>query len=323
MKRYAVLVVCLLLSATSPASDDDVQAGIFQTYLKLAEQGDMNAQYIVAHRYEIGKGTGADIDKANYWYDRAAAKGHPLALRKVEERRPPVEIAETGSGSGTAPSPIIKVADPVPPPKPPAAAPAARASKVAAKHEPAKPRAQPASVARQEKPHGAAPAPAHVAAESRAKEGHVVAKAVTEQVPPAPVDMIAAVLRGQWSRNRQPAEFLPSARAACLQSSRAEIVCFSSELTRNVGSVGVTYNVKTVLSGLDNRDGRFALSYVYNVLHVASRPEPEALVPDTGDLQARTGWQEPGHTLDCRFNDERSMTCARADRKLSYQFARD
>lgn len=328
MKRYAVLMFCLLLSGMSNAGENEVQAGIFQTYLKLAEDGDMNAQYIVAHRYEIGKGTGADAEKASYWYGRAAAKGHPLALRKVEERQPPAQKTPAENPKPTAvagETPAPRASEPVAPPKPSVAVPAVKAPKVVAKvPEPAKPKAPPMAAARHEKANGAAAAPAATEHKPKAAASSVVAKAVAEQAPSPPsINMIATVLGGHWSRNRQPAEFLPSARAACLQSGRAEIVCFSSELTRNVGDVGVTYNVKATLSGLDSREGRFALSYVYNVLHVANKPEPDALVADTGDLQVRTGWQEPGHTLDCRFSDESSVTCTRADRRLSYQFARD
>lgn len=332
MKRYALLLVCLLLSGVSAASEDEVQAGIFATYLKLAEQGDMNAQYIVAHRYEIGKGTGADRQKANYWYDRAAAKGHPLALRKVEERQPPVASTHDtpapragaerpGSTAVASETPAVKPPQAVAPPKPPVAAPAVSAPKSAARmHEPPKPKPQ-VTAARQEKPSGAAPVTG--ATETKAKELPAVAKAVAEHATPTPsINLMATVLGAHWSRNRQPAEFLPSGYAACLQSSGTEIVCFSRELTRNVTGSVVTFNVKSTLSGLDNREGKFTLSYVYNVLHV-SKPEAEVVVTDAGDLLPRTGWQEPGHSLDCRFSDERSVTCTRADRKLSYQFARD
>lgn len=322
MRRYAVLMCLLLLSGISSANEDEVQAGIFRTYLKLAEEGDMNAQYIVAHRYEIGKGTGADPEKANYWYDRAAAKGHPLALRKVEERHPPGDVpeVETARPHALADMPAAKPAEPPAAPKPPAAAPPVKVSKVLAKAQEPKAKSAPTPSARAEKSNGAAP-PAQSAADSKAKEVQQVAKAAAE--PPAPINMVAAVLGGQWSRQRQPAEVLPSTLAACLQSSRAEIVCFSSELSRNVGGAGVSYNVKSTLSGLDGRDGRFALSYVYNVLHVASRPDSQALPSDGDDLQARTGWQEPGHRLECRFNDERAISCTHADRRLTYQFARD
>ncbi|WP_276904408.1 tetratricopeptide repeat protein, partial [Frischella perrara] len=42
-----------------------------------AEQGNADAQYILAYMYEEGVGTKQDKQKAFYWYTKAAEQGHP------------------------------------------------------------------------------------------------------------------------------------------------------------------------------------------------------------------------------------------------------
>lgn len=290
MQRLAAVSLLFLTLAVPVHAEEDIQVRIFNAYLEQAQAGDSNSQFIVASRYENGKGTARDLDKAYEWYEKAAAKGHPLAQRKVEERQ----------GTKSPASASDSIADKL-------AAAAAAESRAAA----AKPAVRPA------------PAPARAAAPSATKPepAAVVAKA------PDPVSINAqqAVLGGKWSRQQKPAEYLPSSRAACLQTNASEVTCFSEEITRNVGDKGLTYTVKATLSGLDGRDGRFNLLYVYNVADVHSNPfgQPTSALGDVNDLAARSGWQEPGVKMECRLSDERSMTCTRTDRKGSYQYSRD
>jgi len=285
MQRLAAVSVLFLALAVPVHAEDDIQVRIFTTYLEQATAGDTNSQFIVASRYESGKGTARDIDKAYEWYEKAAAKGHPLAQRKVEERQ----------GSKSAASTSDSIADKL-------AAAAAAESRSAPKAAPK-------------------PAPAPVRAAAPKPEPVVVARA------PEPVSINAqqAVLGGKWSRQQKPAEYLPSSRAACLQTNASEVTCFSEDITRNVADKGLTYTVKATLSGLDGRDGRFNLHYVYNVADVngSAFGQPNSALADVNDLAARTGWQEPGVKMECRLSDERSLTCTRADRKGSYQYSRD
>ncbi len=76
-----------------------------------------------------------------------------------------------------------------------------------------------------------------------------------------PVDALGVVLGGQWLHDRQAAEYLPSAKAGCLQASDAEVVCFSQELSRVVNNATFTYTVKASLSNF-TKDGRFNLTYL-------------------------------------------------------------
>lgn len=285
MQRLAAVSVLFLALAVPVHAEDDIQVRIFNTYLEQATAGDTNSQFIVASRYESGKGTARDIDKAYEWYEKAAAKGHPLAQRKVEERQGAKSPASTSDS----------IADKL-------AAAAAAESRSAPKAAPK-------------------PAPAPVRAAAPKPEPVVVARA------PEPVSINAqqAVLGGKWSRQQKPAEYLPSNRAACLQTNASEVTCFSEDITRNVADKGLTYTVKATLSGLDGRDGRFNLHYVYNVADVngSAFGQPNSALADVNDLAARTGWQEPGVKMECRLSDERSLTCTRADRKGSYQYSRD
>jgi TPR repeat protein len=44
----------------------------FENYLTLAETGDIHAQVMVGWLYEMGRGSNQDIDKARFWYSKAA-----------------------------------------------------------------------------------------------------------------------------------------------------------------------------------------------------------------------------------------------------------
>jgi hypothetical protein len=154
----------------------------------------------------------------------------------------------------------------------------------------------------------------------------VVAKAASVVEPPKPdINVTQALLAGKWKRNQEEAEYLPSANAACLQSSNTEVVCFSGELTRNVDNAGLTYNVKSVISGFNNKEAKFNLRYVYNVVHVAGKPHaaPNGASSEINDMVVKTGWQEPGVAMECRLRDEHSLSCTRNDRRMTYQFVRE
>lgn len=309
MKRIAVSIVALFICAAAFADDDDqIQERIFKSYLEQAEKGDANAQFIVASRFELGRGTVKDLDKAYYWFEKAAKKGHPLAQRRVEEHNEALAAASPTKPVAPPPATVAVPATPVHV----AAAPVKEQRVV--KAPPAKPKE--------------APRPAPVAAPvepAKPVESPVVAKAAPVEAPAPTINVAQAILGGKWSRNQRAAEILPSPLASCLQSNASEIVCFSQELTRNINGQGVTYTVKGTLSGVGNRDGRVRITYIYNVEDVNGKPfaQPSSTQADLADLTARTGWQEPGVQMDCRLNDERTLSCTRADRKQTVQFARD
>lgn len=77
----------LLFPLASPAETaivfSDVSAGVFRFQIKLAEQGNAEAQYKVGEMYETGKGAEKNIDSARTWYDKAAKQGHKKAEYKL------------------------------------------------------------------------------------------------------------------------------------------------------------------------------------------------------------------------------------------------
>jgi TPR repeat protein len=82
------IAVSLGMSATCAraADSNDTSVRLFTMQKALAEQkGDVQAQYYLAQMYEHGLGTPEDMEQARLWYERAAAKGHPMAKRQLQE----------------------------------------------------------------------------------------------------------------------------------------------------------------------------------------------------------------------------------------------
>lgn len=332
MRQIVALVfLSFVVAFNANADNEDVQQGIFDAYLKLASGGDAVAQYVVAQRYENGKGTAKNLEKALYWYEMAAKQNYPLAVVKLDGYKKvqttAAEPAVTEKAQNPAPQPKE-----TPLKKEPEKKPTAPPKETVARPK-AKPDIAPVVVAQAppvqaSKPRPVEPVARHeeVKQETRLPAPEVVAKAPVVVEPPMPnINVIPALLAGKWKRNQQDADFLPSANAACLQSSGAEVVCFSTELTRNLDNNGLTYNVKSVISGINNKEAKFNLRYTYNVVHIAGKPHEQTngMRNEVNDMAVKTGWQEPGVGMECRMRDERSLICTRADRKMTYQFVRD
>jgi len=331
----AIVIISMALVCGAYAGDDDeIQQGIFNSYLKLAAKGDVVAQYVVAQSYENGRGTQKNMDKAFYWYEMAAKQKYPLAVVRLEQQKSEQskkDAAETKKpemepkpAAPVAANPGIKNKESAKKPVEPRRETVSRHKTKTAK-VPAAPAREPE--AREKVSHPVKPpAPPAAAKQEVAPPPVMVAKAPVVVERPLPtINVMDTLLNGKWQRNRQDAEFLPSSRAACLQSSNAEVVCFSQEFTRNVGDSGLTYNVKSVISGIDNKDARFNLRYIYNVVDIAGKPfaQPSGAPSGINDMAVKAGWQEPGVSMECRMHDERSLTCIRVDRKMTYQFARE
>jgi hypothetical protein len=376
MRQIVALVFLSFAAVFGANADDDVQQGIFDSYLKLASGGDAVAQYVVAQRYETGKGTAKNLEKAFYWYEMAAKQNYPLAvvkldgykkeltttapaptekaqnaapapketqLKKEPEKKPLAPPKETVAKPKMKPdsTPVVPVpAPPVQVSKPKRAEPVAHREEVKsapAKETVAKPKMKPDSTpvvpvpappVQVSKPKPAEPVARNeeVKQETKSPAQEVIAKAPVVEEPHLPnINVIQALLTGKWKRNQQDADFLPSSHAACLQSGNAEVVCFSQELARNLDDNGLTYNVKSVISAINNKEAKFNLRYIYNVVHIAGKPhaQPNGMRNEANDMAVKIGWQEPGVSMECRMRDERSLICTRADRKMAYQFVRD
>jgi hypothetical protein len=331
MRQIVALVfLSFVVAFNANADNEDVQQGIFDAYLKLASGGDAVAQYVVAQRYETGKGTAKNQEKAIYWYEMAAKQNYPLAVVKLDGYKKEMTATET--------APMEKAQNVAPTPKEtqlkkePEKKPLAPSKETVVKPK-VKPDVAPVVAVQAPPVQASKPKPAEPVArneevkqEAKLAAAEVVAKAPVTVEPPAPnINVMQALLTGKWKRNLQDADFLPSANAACLQSGNTEVVCFSQDLTRNLDNNGLTYNVKSVISGVNNKEAKFNLRYTYNVVHIAGKPhaQPNGMRNEVNDMAVKTGWQEPGVGMECRMRDERSLICTRADRKMAYQFVRD
>jgi len=92
-KTWCVLVVLLLLApaaavAGSPDGDSAYERGDYATAMlewqSVAKSGDATASYGIGQIYRLGKGVPyRDFEKAVYWYQRAAGRGHVPAQYEV------------------------------------------------------------------------------------------------------------------------------------------------------------------------------------------------------------------------------------------------
>lgn len=81
---FSVLLLLPVLAwADTPIVFSDVSAGVFRFQIKLAEQGNSEAQYKVGEMYETGKGADKDLGQARDWYTKAAKQGHKKAEYKL------------------------------------------------------------------------------------------------------------------------------------------------------------------------------------------------------------------------------------------------
>lgn len=81
-----LLPLLLLFAPALPAAEgDDPYVKLFKVQEQMAAKGDPQAEFYLGEMYESGLGTQQDLDKAIDLYRRSAAKGNPLAKRKLEE----------------------------------------------------------------------------------------------------------------------------------------------------------------------------------------------------------------------------------------------
>lgn len=92
---YTLLLAVALVTFPAALNAEELinqSSNVFKFQQKLAENGNVQAQYKLALMYETGEGVEASIDKALHWYDRAAKSG----LKKAEQRSTYLMIKELG-----------------------------------------------------------------------------------------------------------------------------------------------------------------------------------------------------------------------------------
>ena len=79
-----IIKVIFTISLLMPISlYADISSGVFRFQVKLAEQGNPEAQYKVGEMYETGKGVQKDPKIALTWFEKAAAQDHKKAVYKL------------------------------------------------------------------------------------------------------------------------------------------------------------------------------------------------------------------------------------------------
>ncbi len=321
---FKISLVFFLLMAIAPvhaADPEDVQTRIFNYFLKRANEGDMNSQFVVGSRYETGVGVPKDEVRAYEWFAKSAAQGHPLAMQKMEDHLHPA-----GAVENTHTEKNVEKKESAPP----------RMHEThATTHAPAKPSSSPRATVTAPVavvvPRPPAPSPATVTHTPAAKVAISATKApepiapvqIAAKAPPEPaVNAMDIIMKGVWRRGPSPAEYLPSVKTSCLQSGTDEVVCFSQELQRAVGNSLLTYTVKATLTNF-SKDGSFDIDYLYNVTDIgkADKPAPSQDKDGAADIAVKLGWQEPARRLDCKANSDKALTCIK-DKRYSLHFAK-
>jgi len=78
-----IFLIPVSVNAEAPIYFSDVSAGVFRFQIKLAEQGNPEAQYKVGEMYEMGSGVSKDETVALSWFEKAAAQGHKKSSYKL------------------------------------------------------------------------------------------------------------------------------------------------------------------------------------------------------------------------------------------------
>lgn len=90
MKQSKIIIISLMLAISTMVIPLSLHAealinqssNIFKFQQKLADNGNVVAQYRLASMYETGEGVTASIEQANYWYGKAADAGSRQAMHR-------------------------------------------------------------------------------------------------------------------------------------------------------------------------------------------------------------------------------------------------
>jgi len=285
MNRSILICFVVLFSASVWADTDEaIQKRIFEQYRLQAENGDANAQFIIASRYESGKGVEKNTERAHYWYEMAAKKGHPLAKIKVDES------AEANASSAAKANPPVKQAT--------------RAPDTVKPKEPPAPPAPPAK----------APETKPVAAKMAAREPAVSNINLAQTVlggkwnrAQKPVEFLPSPLATCLSTN--PTEIVCFSQELTRNVADKGLTYTVKATLKGMDSHEGRFSLHYIYNVIDVDGKPFA--------------KTSSTQADFGDIAARSGWQEPGQQLECRLRDEHTMNCLRSDQKTSYAFIRE
>lgn len=88
MKKILVTATLLIASMAAHA-DGQIQSSLYQFQLRMAQQGNPEAEYLVGQMNEEGRGTTKNVVQAITWYKKAAAQGNTDADKRLANLQNP------------------------------------------------------------------------------------------------------------------------------------------------------------------------------------------------------------------------------------------
>lgn len=82
-KFQAIIGLVFALIIVTPANAINIDEKIFNFQQKMADAGNVKAQYKLAYMYETGRGVNRDLSKAQQWYQKSAEKGYISSQHRI------------------------------------------------------------------------------------------------------------------------------------------------------------------------------------------------------------------------------------------------
>ena len=295
-------------------SSDWLQVERFKEVLKEAEKGKLQAMYEVGLKYERGRGTGRNIQKAAEWYTKAAGANHALSMARLGI------LYVEGNGVEHNLNKAIELL------RNAAAQDIASAQyQLANMHELGtgfdKDLRQAIRLYGQAADGGYYPAQGKVE-ELSALLSQKKRRNVAVSTPQPQQNTTATILKGNWQRSGRYSGYLPSNISRCRKQDDL-IKCISTPQERSTGAQIITYNTEATLSNFNGK--QFHISYVSNVLEVEQ--QKSAQIEAYGEEESRTSTSsgiQPGqksapHQLECTLESRDTITCVKDQyRKISF-----
>lgn len=329
--RFLLFVMLLLLGNSAFAAGDYILEEKFHNELAKAENGNVKSQYAVGEMLEKGRGTERDLKAAFKWYEKASKTGYAKAEYKMGMaylngkgvRRNHARAFEWLSksankgyvraqyhlgtlyenGNGTTQD-LDKALDWY-----------KRALKGG--YDAAESGMQRIAALKRQQAELATLQAETLARAQKKKAATARSVQTPPPPPPAPVKQTPAkvtpvtlstqqrIMAGGWKARGKPAEFLPSAVTRC-EELNTRLECLSKTLKRSITVADIEYQSKSMLYQF-KEDGSFKVAYRNKVSKVTLTDED--FIASGRAAPVKTGWQGVEHKLDCRFTDDRHITC--------------
>lgn len=319
---FASLLGTLLIASPALADRSDwLQVKRFRDVMDEAQKGRVQAMYEVGRKYERGRGTGRNLQKAAEWYRKAAEANHTPAMARLGI------LYVEGNGVEQDLDKAFRLLSR-----------AAEENIPGAQYQLASMYELGIGVEQDLEQAISWYRKAFDGGYYRAKDKVRQLRAQLEDATTPPgrsrdtdraatgTDTLTGLLQGRWQRNARPAGYLPSSISQCRRQNDV-IRCISTAQERSTGNKTITYNTEAVLSNFDGE--RFRITYFNNVLEIdredsssasAFEEETSQAAPDAA--RQTPGQQKFSHQLECRLDspaNPRRIQCTK-DRIQTLQF---